>query len=109
MEPGVVTLLKKHSSVQVLIASLDNDQRHSLPSIYIQDQVATVLANMAASVECRGEVVMHGGLQVLLMFLRSAKAPLISEDRPEDYALMAATERVQQKSAIALSRSVELP
>lgn len=65
-------------------------------------QVAAVLANMAANVECRNEVVRHGGLGVLLRFLKSSAPP--SPQRPEDYAQMAATERVQQKSAIAISR-----
>ncbi len=102
MEPGVVALMKKHHSVKVLLSAV----RHSLPSIYIQDQVATVLANMAATAECRGEVVKHGGLAVLLKFLSSAKA--VDVESKTDYALMAATERVQQKSAIALSRFVRL-
>jgi hypothetical protein len=71
-------------------------------------QVAAVLANMAANADCRSEVVRHGGLPILLQFLRSpvpaTQAKSKAEWRPEDFAQMAATERVLQKSAIAISR-----
>ena len=65
--------------------------------------MAAVLANMAANAQCRSDVVENGGLPLLLRFLE-AKAPTEPKARPEDFAQMAATERVQQKSAIALSR-----
>ena len=58
---------------------------------------------MAASADCRLEVTRHGGLPILLRFLE-AEAPQARPDRPEDLAQMAATERVQQQSAIAISR-----
>ena len=73
-------------------------------------QVAAVLANMAARADCRDEVVRCGGLPALLGFLRArapGQAPKAQQQaghRPEDYAQVAATERVQQKSAIAISR-----
>ena len=80
-------------------------------------QVAAVLANMAVSADCREEVTRNGGIGVLLHFLdakhnRTAHAQQEHnqneggkrERRPEDFAQMAATERVLQKSAIALSR-----
>lgn len=73
-------------------------------SIYIQDQVAAVLANMAANVECRSEVVKHGGLPLLLQFLMAQPPTGLNDLKPEDAAQMAATERVLQKSAIAISR-----
>jgi hypothetical protein len=74
-------------------------------SIYIQDQVAAVLANMAANPECRQEVTRHGGLEVLLGFLDAGcDSNGHQPSKPEGFAQMAATERVQQKSAIALSR-----
>ena len=100
MEPGVVHLLKRHGSVRVLVDAV-REQRDAV-SVYIQDQVAAVLANVAANAETREEVVARGGLPVLLRFLRT-QVPARPQ-RPEDYAQMAATERVQQKSAIALSR-----
>ena len=81
-----------------------------------------MLANMAASADCREEVTRNGGIKVLLHFLDAthvgnnghAQAQQGSDHsqnnqndnnrRPEDFAQMAATERVLQKSAIALSR-----
>ena len=77
-------------------------------SIYIQDQVAAVLANMAANVDCRAEVVKHGGLPLLLQFLLAEPVPTATSTdlKAEDYAQLAATERVLQKSAIAISRYV---
>ena len=73
---------------------------------------------MAASAECREEVTKNGGIRVLLQFLDASVAkssvsavtvaapgsPEENGKRPEDFAQMAATERVLQKSAIALSR-----
>ncbi len=65
-------------------------------------QVAAVLANMAANESCRQDVIRHGGLPVLLRFLQAQ--PPDRPAKPEDFAQMSATERVLQKSAIALSR-----
>ena len=85
---------------------------------------------MAASADCREEVTRNGGIKVLLQFLdagshTAGNAAAGGETRaahaqgsgpgdhshnqnerrqPEDFAQMAATERVLQKSAIALSR-----
>ena len=86
---------------------------------------------MAASADCREEVTRNGGIKVLLQFLdagshTAGNAGAGGENRatthaqgggpgdhshnqnerrqPEDFAQMAATERVLQKSAIALSR-----
>jgi hypothetical protein len=87
-----------------------NAYRRPLQSDFSNLQVAAVLANMAANSECRGEVVRHGGLPILLQFLRSPVPSTHSKNkaewRPEDFAQMAATERVLQKSAIAISRSI---
>ncbi len=62
-----------------------------------------MLANMAANVDCRSEVVKHGGLPLLLQFL-CATAPSRGDLKPEEYSQTAAAERVLQKSAIAISR-----
>ena len=92
-----------------------------------KQQVAAVLANMAANEETRHEVVENGGLPVLLKFLQCATPSSLSSQpssattpsglpeksqldvfsnptRPEDFAQVAAAERVLQKSAIAISR-----
>ena len=111
----MVPLLKNFSTAKILVAAINKQQGSSKlnanllkkkplsVSIYIQDQVAAVLANMAAHAECRTEVVKYGGLPLLLQFLL-AEAPVLTEPKPEEYAQMAATERVLQKSAIAISR-----
>ena len=53
-------------------------------------------------------MVKHGGLPLLLQFLLAEPVPQTtapsSDLKAEDYAQMAATERVLQKSAIAISR-----
>ena len=111
MDSSVVPLLKNYNTAKILVAAINkqqggakNYQKKPLSvSIYIQDQVAAVLANMAAHSECRTEVVKNGGLPLLLQFLL-AEAPVSTEPKPEEYAQMAATERVLQKSAIAISR-----
>ena len=110
MDSNVVPLLKNYNTAKILVSAINkqqgpkNYQKKSLTvSIYIQDQVAAVLANMAAHAECRTEVVKYGGLPLLLQFLL-AEAPVMSDPKPEEYAQMAATERVLQKSAIAISR-----
>lgn len=114
MEHSAVYSMKRHGTVKVLVSaistggsSLTNEgmvkMRSTMgASIYIQDQIAAVLANMAANSDCREEVVKHGGLPVLLELL-DAKCPKPPE-KPEEHAQIAATERVLQKSAIAISR-----
>ena len=126
MEASVVPLLRNFSTAKVLVSAINKQhgpttsasrnspnsaqqQRPLAVSIYIQDQVAAVLANMAANVDCRAEVVKHGGLPLLLQFLLAEPAPATATStdlKAEDYAQLAATERVLQKSAIAISRYV---
>ena len=114
MESSVVPLLKNFGTAKVLVSAINKQQQQNQNkslkrplsvSIYIQDQVAAVLANMAANVECRSEVVKNGGLPLLLQFLM-AEAVTSNDLKAEEYAQMAATERVLQKSAIAISRYV---
>ena len=129
MEASVVPLLKNYNTAKILVNAVNQQQQGSSKtnnkghypkeinqnnpltvSIYIQDQVAAVLANMAANADCRNEVVKHGGVPLLLHFLM-AQIPMKNNNnspdlKPEDYAQMAATERVLQKSAIAISRYV---
>jgi len=66
--------------------------------VFIQEQAATVLANMAAIPEARGHLAQHRAVVALLCFLQIRHSPL--QRAPE----IAAAERVQQKTAIALSR-----
>eukprot|EP00096_Caligus_rogercresseyi_P012605 TRINITY_DN5333_c0_g1_i2.p1 TRINITY_DN5333_c0_g1~~TRINITY_DN5333_c0_g1_i2.p1 ORF type:complete len:347 (-),score=102.58 TRINITY_DN5333_c0_g1_i2:109-1149(-) len=105
MEPIVVDAMKTHSTSSVLIRWIQESPREV--SIYIMDQVAAVLANMANSEPCRTELSQQGAIPILLEFLGASppEEPLSSED----YAQMAATQRVQQKSAIAISRMCSHP
>ena len=97
-------------------AAINERKGYMAASIYIQDQVAAVLANMAANEETRNDVVEHSGLSVLLKFLQCA-TPLTKRKtnnnvestensadeqngvysnptRPEDFAQVSAAERV---------------
>ncbi|XP_076304456.1 uncharacterized protein LOC143222211 isoform X2 [Tachypleus tridentatus] len=88
--------LKKYHSAQVLVSAC----RHGdvCNSVFVKDQVATVMVNMAGSSNSREEVVNSGALILLLYFLQARSSKFHSQ------AEIAACERVQQKSAIALSR-----
>ena len=61
-------------------------------------QVATVLANMAARTDTRQKLLSQDLVQVLLYLLAA------SPETQGDLAAMAATQRVQQKAAIGISR-----
>ena len=67
-------------------------------SVFIQEQAATVIANMASIPECRKHLAEHRAVVALLCFLQIRHSPL------QRAAEITAAERVQQKSAIALSR-----
>lgn len=67
-------------------------------SVFIQEQAATVIANMASVPECRKHLAENRAVVALLCFLQIRHSPF--QRVPE----IAAAERVQQKSAIALSR-----
>ncbi|XP_013771875.1 uncharacterized protein LOC106457037 isoform X2 [Limulus polyphemus] len=88
--------LRKYHSARVLVSAC----RHGdvCDSVFVKDQVATVMANMAASSNSREEVVNSGAVVLLLCFLQARSSKFHSQ------AEIAACERVQQKSAIALSR-----
>lgn len=81
-------------TVAVLLAFLSHTVR---PSVYIQDQVATVLANMAARPDTR-DLLLHCDLVHVLLYL------LAASPGSGELAAMAATQRVQQKAAIAMAR-----
>ena len=102
--------MSQMETVAVLLAYLSHNVR---PNIYIQDQVprtllgpvdfpppqvATVLANMAARPDTR-DLLLHCELVHVLLYLLAA-----SPDSARELAMMAATQRVQQKAAIAIAR-----
>nr|XP_053634436.1 protein inscuteable homolog isoform X2 [Cherax quadricarinatus] len=95
LDGGCVEAMKNAGTARVLLkAARDNPDI----SIFTKDQIATVLANLAGSRETAEEVVRCGGVTILLSLLNTRPAP--SHRLPE----VATAERVQQKSAIALSR-----
>ena len=67
-------------------------------STALTSQVATVLANMAARPDTR-DLLLHCELVHVLLYLLAA-----SPDSARELAMMAATQRVQQKAAIAIAR-----
>lgn len=87
---------RRHGTLQVLIGPCTQNSMGD--SLFIKDQVATVLANMAAVGSCKAAVVEAGALVLLMSFLQVRPAKSMNQ------AELSACERVQQKSAIALSR-----
>ncbi|XP_050727217.1 protein inscuteable homolog isoform X2 [Eriocheir sinensis] len=95
LDGGCVEAMRTAGTARVLLrAAHDNPN----VSIFTKDQIATVLANLAGSKEAAAEVVEGDGVAVLLALLNTRPAP--THRLPE----VATAERVQQKSAIALSR-----
>lgn len=95
LSPLVLTAMSKMDTVSVLLSFLSHNVQ---PSIYIQDQVATVLANMAARQDTR-DLLLNCNLVHVLLYLLAASTP-----SSQELAIMAATQRVQQKAAIAIGR-----
>lgn len=89
------TILLQLRAPQLLIKAASVPKARSL---FAKDQVATVLANMAALPACQTDIRQQGGVELLVRFLH--ERPL----SPTGKAERAACERVQQKAAIALSR-----
>lgn len=98
MSEAAVSSMTRLGSVSVLV---NHPAASSTPSIYIQDQVAAVLANMAAWPASRREVMASGGLRLLVRILESKRDCMRGK---VGGPMEAATERVLQKTAIAISR-----
>ena len=94
LSPLILTAMSQMDTVSVLLSFLSHNVS---PSIYIQDQVATVLANMAARQDTR-DLLLNCDLVHVLLYLLAA-SPTKSE-----LPVMAATQRVQQKAAISIGR-----
>lgn len=70
-------------------------------SIFLQEQVATLIANMAAVSETRPYLAQSRAVGALLCFLQMKRSPV------QTVAETAAAKRLQHKSAVALSRFVK--
>ncbi|XP_069164849.1 protein inscuteable homolog isoform X2 [Procambarus clarkii] len=90
-----VEVMRSAGTVRVLLKAAEDNPSIS---IFTKDQIATVLANLAGWREAAEEVVVGGGVALLLALLHTRPAP--THRLPE----VATAERIQQKSAIALSR-----
>jgi len=99
LSPLILTAMSQMDTVSVLLSFLSHNVS---PSIYIQDQVATVLANMAARQDTR-DLLLNCDLVHVLLYLLAA-SPTNSQ-----LPAMAATQRVQQKAAIAIARLSSSP
>ncbi|XP_066265128.1 protein inscuteable homolog [Branchiostoma lanceolatum] len=86
--------LARNQVARVLITS---SVRLKVSSIFIKDQLCTVLANVAMLEQCREDIIKCNGLTVLVGFLHE-KPPYNKQTE------RVACERVQQKAAIALAR-----
>ena len=94
LSPLILTAMSAQDTVLVLLQYLTHNVS---PSIYIQDQVATVLANMAARHDTQESLLSCNIVNVLLYLLAASPGT-------EDLPVLAATQRVQQKAAIAIGR-----
>ena len=111
LSPLILTAMTQHNTVATLLQYLSHNVS---PSIYIQvschvsphqchnivisqDQVATVLANMAARHDTQESLLAANIVNILLYLLAASPT---SDDLP----VLAATQRVQQKAAIAIGR-----
>ena len=72
--------------------------RSPFTTLFAKDQVVTVLANMAANANCRHDIEAINGVGFLISMLETKVNSLKTQ------AEISAAERVQKKSAIALSR-----
>lgn len=91
MNPKCIKYILHHNTVRILFDAVQKRGPHS--SIYLLEQVASLLANMSSSEEARRRLTEEKAPAVLLLFLQSTGG-----DGEE------AEKRLQQKSIIALSR-----
>ncbi|KAG1661807.1 Protein inscuteable [Nymphon striatum] len=96
MDKHAYYYLRESGTIKTLIrAARFTDKAHSL---FAKDQVVTVLSNMAENTENKADLLENGGIILLLCYLQ--ERPTVVYNKAE----LAACERVQQKSAIAIAR-----
>jgi hypothetical protein len=93
MEATSLQVMNKLSTMETL---LDRASMSPFTSVFVRDQVVTVMANMAA--ECREEVMLNSSLEFLASQLETRM------ERAKTPAEQSAVERILKKSAIALCR-----
>ncbi|XP_022244206.1 protein inscuteable homolog [Limulus polyphemus] len=95
LHTSACTGLRKYKSLKVLVSACYHGDVHD--SVFVKDQVATVMATMAASCDCHHQMISSGGIELLVNFLE------IQPSKFQSQAEVAACERVKQKAVIALS------
>ena len=98
MSPLASAALKRCGTPEALVKAV---RRSPFTTLFAKDQVVTVLANMAANANCRHDIEAINGVGFLLTMLET-QIPTLNNQ-----AEIMAGERVQKKSAIALSRYVK--
>lgn len=96
MDSHACYYLKESRTAKMLIHAARFTEKAS--SLFAKDQIVTVLANMSAVQGYRSELIDNGGIVLLLCYLQERPTVVYSK------AELAACERVQQKSAIAIAR-----
>merc|ERR1712008_175894 len=91
MSPLSSAAMKRCGTPEALIKAV---HRSPFTTLFAKDQVVTVLANMAANANCRHDIEAINGVGFLISMLETKVNSLKTS----------AAERVQKKSAIALSR-----
>ena len=94
LSPLILTAMSSQDTVRTMLQYLS---RTVSPSIYIQDQVATIIANMAARQDTQESLHSSKLVNVLLYLLAASPTTDL-------LPVLAATQRVQQKAAIAIGR-----
>lgn len=96
IEPQAVFILVQLNTADRLLTAVR--KLGTRASVFLQEQAATLIANMAAEPEARAHLAQHRAVGALLCFLQVNHSPI------QTAAEIAAAERLQHKSAIALSR-----
>ena len=96
LSPLLLTAISQLDTLTPLLSFISS---RVTPSIYILDQVATLLANLSANQHTRESLLDQEVVPALLLLLAADPGP---GDRSPP--VLAATQRVQQKAAIAIGR-----
>ena len=97
MSPLSSAAMKRCGTPEALVKSV---RRSPFTTLFAKDQVVTVLANMAANANCRHDIEAINGVGFLLSMLETKMSNISNQSE------VSAAERVQKKSAIALSRYI---
>ena len=97
LSPLMLTAMCQLDILPPLLAFISSRVR---PSIYILDQIATLLANLASNPVTRESLPPQGNLVPALLLLLASDP----DHQDRSLPLLAATQRVQQKAAITIGR-----